>query len=67
MTPTAFGTLMAIEPAIGVLLGVVVLHQTPTAVQITGIILVVIAGTAAQRGARRQPRPGPHPELDLIA
>jgi inner membrane transporter RhtA len=66
MTPTAFGTLMAIEPAIGVILGVVVLHQTPSAVQIIGILLVVIAGTAAQRGGRRQPRPGPHSELDLI-
>jgi inner membrane transporter RhtA len=29
MTPTAFGTLMALEPAIGVLLGLVVLHQSP--------------------------------------
>jgi inner membrane transporter RhtA len=47
MTPTAFGTLMAIEPAIGVILGVVVLHQTPSAVQIIGILLVVIAGTAS--------------------
>jgi inner membrane transporter RhtA len=65
MTPTAFGTLMAIEPAIGVVLGVLVLHQTPTAVQIIGIVLVVIAGTAAQRGGRR-PRSGPHSELDLI-
>lgn len=66
MTPTAFGTLMAIEPAIGVILGVIVLHQTPSAVQIIGILLVVIAGTAAQRGGRRQPRPGPQSELDLI-
>lgn len=29
MTPTAFGTLMALEPAIGVLLGLLVLHQDP--------------------------------------
>ena len=29
MTPTAFGTLMALEPAIGVLLGPLVLHQNP--------------------------------------
>ncbi len=65
MTPTAFGTLMAIEPAIGVVLGVLVLDQTPTAVQIIGIVLVVIAGTAAQRGGRR-PQAGPHSELDLI-
>ena len=61
LTPTAFGTPMAIEPAIGVLLGVLVLHQTPTAVQIIGSVLVVIAGTAAQHGGRRRP----HPELEL--
>ena len=54
MTPAAFGTLMALEPAIGVALGLLVLHQTPTAVQIVGIALVVVAGAAAQRGGRRE-------------
>ena len=54
LTPTAFGTLMAFEPAIGVLLGLLVLHQTPSATQIAGILLVVLAGTAAQRGGRRR-------------
>ena len=53
MTPTAFGTLMALEPAIGVLLGLIVLSQTPTPTQLAGILLVVIAGAAAQRGGRR--------------
>ena len=53
MTPAAFGTLMALEPAIGVLLGLLVLHQKPAAVQVAGILLVVLAGTAAQRGGRR--------------
>ncbi|MBL8930659.1 MAG: EamA family transporter [Kineosporiaceae bacterium] len=55
MTPTAFGTLMALEPAIGVLLGLVVLHQQPDLLQVLGIALVVLAGAAAQRGGRRQP------------
>jgi inner membrane transporter RhtA len=49
MTPTAFGTLTALEPAIGVLLGLVVLHQTLTAGALLGISLVVLAGTCAQR------------------
>ena len=70
MTPAAFGTLMAIEPAIGVLLGLLVLHQTPSISQIVGILLVVLAGTAAQRDGRRRisatARAGPHGELDLI-
>lgn len=55
MTPAAFGTLMALEPAIGVLLGLLVLHQRPSTTQIVGILLVVLAGAAAQRGGRRQP------------
>lgn len=55
MTATAFGTLMALEPAIGVLLGLLVLHQTPSATQVGGILLVVLAGAAAQRGGRRRP------------
>ena len=37
MTPTAFGTLMALEPAIGVLLGLLVLHQQPSLTQFGGI------------------------------
>jgi inner membrane transporter RhtA len=53
MTPTAFGTLMALEPAIGVLLGLLVLRQDPSVTQIVGILLVVFAGAAAQRGGRR--------------
>jgi inner membrane transporter RhtA len=55
MTPTAFGTLMALEPALGVLLGLLVLHQKPSIIQVVGILLVVLAGAAAQRGGRRRP------------
>ncbi len=55
MTPTAFGTLMALEPAIGVVLGLLVLHQKLSATQVTGILLVVVAGAAAQRGGQRRP------------
>lgn len=53
MTHTAFGTLLSIEPAFGVLIGLLVLAQTPTLVQLAGIALVVLAGAAAQRGGRR--------------
>lgn len=56
MTPSAFGTLMALEPAFGVLLGLIVLHQQPAPVQIVGILLVILAGAAAQRGGRRRPQ-----------
>lgn len=49
MTPTAFGTLMALEPAFGVLLGLIVLDQQPSIGQVVGILLVVLAGAGAQR------------------
>jgi inner membrane transporter RhtA len=55
MTPTAFGTLMALEPAIGVVLGLLVLHQKLSFIQVIGILLVVVAGAAAQRGGPRRP------------
>ena len=53
MTTAAFGTLMAIEPAIAVLIGLVVLHQQPTLIQLVGIALVIVAGAAAQQRSRR--------------
>lgn len=53
MTHTAFGTLLSIEPAFGILIGLLVLAQTPTVMQLAGIALVVLAGAAAQRDGRR--------------
>lgn len=55
MTHTAFGTLMALEPAFGVIIGAAVLKQWPTGVQVVGIVTVVAAGAAAQRGGTRTP------------
>ena len=70
MTHLAFGTLMALEPAIGVLLGLLVLSQRVTPVQAAGITLVVVAGAAAQRGGRRRPEPDTREpiqsQLDLL-
>jgi inner membrane transporter RhtA len=63
MTQNAFGTLMALEPAIGVLLGLLVLRQVPSPTQILGIVLVVLAGALAQRGGRRAPSIGPLPAV----
>jgi inner membrane transporter RhtA len=64
MTPHAFGTLMSLEPAFGVLVGMVVLQQTPVLLQWLGIAMVVLAGAAAQLGGRR---PDPlRPELDVM-
>lgn len=57
MTHTAFGTLLSIEPAFGILIGLLVLAQTPTLMQLVGIAIVIIAGAAAQRGGRRDTEP----------
>ena len=57
MTHTAFGTLLSIEPAFGILIGLLVLAQTPTLMQLVGIAIVIIAGAAAQRGGRRDSEP----------
>ncbi len=56
MTHHAFGTLMALEPAFGLVIGLVVLAQRPSPGQVLGIVLVVLAGAGAQRGGRRTPQ-----------
>ena len=53
LTQTAFGTLMALEPAIAVVLGLLVLGQRMTLIQLAGVTLVVLAGATAQRGGKR--------------
>jgi inner membrane transporter RhtA len=65
LTTSAFGTLMALEPAIAMLMGVVVLAQVPTPLQTAGVALVVIAGIGAMRGGHRTDT-GDHLALPLI-
>lgn len=56
LTTAAFGTLMALEPGFGMLVGFLVLHQNPGTVGLVGIALVVAAGIGAARsGARTSP------------
>ena len=53
LTTAAFGTLMALEPAIALVIGLAVLGQIPRPAAFVGIALVVIAGVGAERtGAR---------------
>jgi inner membrane transporter RhtA len=54
LTTTAFGTLMSLEPAVALIVGLVALRQTPGLGPFVGILFVVVAGIGAQRsGARR--------------
>lgn len=55
LTAGAFGTLMSLEPAIAVVIGLVVLHQVPGALAVLGIAFVVVAGVGAQRSGGRTP------------
>jgi inner membrane transporter RhtA len=58
LTTAAFGTLMALEPAFAMIVGLVVLHQVPGPAGIVGICIVVAAGIGAARtGARSSPVP----------
>src|SRR3954451_10893487 len=54
LTATAFGTLMSLEPAVALIVGLVGLHQTPGIGPIVGILFVVVAGIGAQRGGGRR-------------
>jgi inner membrane transporter RhtA len=55
LTTTAFGTLMSLEPAVALIVGLVGLHQTPGLAAIGGILFVVAAGIGAQRSGARRP------------
>lgn len=56
LTTAAFGTLMSVEPAIAVVIGLVVLHQVPHPLAVVGVACVVAAGIGAERyGAREMP------------
>lgn len=53
LTAAAFGTLMSLEPAIALVIGLILLSQTPGWLPVAGIAFVVAAGIGAERtGAR---------------
>ncbi len=56
LTTAAFGTLMALEPAFAMIVGLLILDQVPRSAGVVGICLVVAAGIGAARtGARSAP------------
>lgn len=58
LTTAAFGTLMALEPAFAMIVGLIVLRQVPGLGGVVGICFVVLAGIGAARtGARAAPVP----------
>jgi inner membrane transporter RhtA len=53
LSTAAFGTLMSLEPAIGTLVGFLLLAQRPTWPQALGVVLVTLAGVGAVRSEAR--------------
>ena len=53
LTAAAFGTLMSLEPAIALVIGLTLLGQVPRPAAIVGIVLVVVAGMGAERTGTR--------------
>src|SRR3954452_16676908 len=66
LTTTAFGTLMSLEPAIALLVGLVALHQTPGLVPVAGVAFVVVAGAGAGRVRPRPPAGAPEGARRLV-
>lgn len=62
LTTTAFGTLMSLEPAIALIVGLFALSQRPGIMPAIGVLFVVAAGVGAERnGARTEPAPAVPP------
>jgi inner membrane transporter RhtA len=59
LTTGAFGTLMALEPAFAMVIGLLVLHQVPSSLAALGICFVVAAGIGAERSGAREDVPEP--------
>lgn len=67
MTAGAFGTLMSWEPAIAVVIGLVLLGQNPGWLPAVGVFFVVAAGIGAQRNGRRPAATGERPTAAEVA
>ncbi len=55
LSASAFGTLMSLEPAIALTIGLIVLHQIPNLGAAAGVLFVVAAGIGAERTGAREP------------
>ncbi|MDA8370304.1 MAG: EamA family transporter [Nocardiopsaceae bacterium] len=57
MSRTAFSTFISLEPAISLVMGMLLIAQTPVPLQVAGMALVVVAGIGAARSdSRARPR-----------
>ena len=66
LTTSAFGTLMSLEPAFALVVGLVLLGQVPNLLAALGVAFVVAAGVGAERTGARPPAAG-GPEDEPVA
>ncbi|MET9271579.1 EamA family transporter [Kribbella sp. NPDC003557] len=59
-----FGTLMSLEPALALLIGWLLLSQSPTLLQAFGIACVIAAGIGAEKAVRHRPEQTKHDHPD---
>ncbi|MFC4563923.1 DMT family transporter [Nocardiopsis mangrovi] len=69
MSRTAYSTFISLEPGISLVMGALIIAQTPLPVQVAGMALVVAAGIGAARGDTGPPptgtaRPAAEPGVD---
>jgi inner membrane transporter RhtA len=64
LTTGAFGTLMALEPAFALVVGLVALHQVPSPLAALGVCFVVAAGIGAERSGARAAHGTPPPDAE---
>lgn len=56
MSRSAYSTFVSLEPAVSLVMGLLIIAQAPQTVQLAGMALVVVAGIGSARGESR-PRP----------
>ena len=61
LSPSAFGLLMCLQPAVATLAGVIVLDETVTPVLVTALLMVVVASAGSTVAARRPALAVPEP------
>ena len=64
LTTGAFGTLMALEPAFALIIGLLALGQVPTPLAAAGVCFVVAAGIGAERSGARTAHGAASPDAE---
>ncbi|MBS3179146.1 MULTISPECIES: EamA family transporter [unclassified Pseudoclavibacter] len=67
ITAAAYGTLTSLEPAVALVIGLLLLHQVPGLLPVVGLVLVIVAGIGVERSAGRAPAAAAPPDAASAA